>query len=70
MTLLPTYTPTGKVTTLFAPTFTAAPSAVVGDGWNNTADNALAYVTVAGCSYPDSWNAVNATLPTATCTGS
>lgn len=44
VTLLPTYTPTGKVTTLFAPTFTAAPSAIVGNGWNNSADTALAYV--------------------------
>ncbi|KIK51604.1 glycoside hydrolase family 5 protein [Collybiopsis luxurians FD-317 M1] len=70
MPLLPTYTATGKVKTLFAPTFTAAPSAIVGTGWNNTADTASAYVTVAGCSYPDSWNAVNASLPTATCTGS
>jgi glucan 1,3-beta-glucosidase len=44
MTLLPTYTATGKVKTLFAPTFTAAPSATVGTGWNNTADTASAYV--------------------------
>ncbi|TFK71261.1 glycoside hydrolase family 5 protein [Pluteus cervinus] len=67
--LLPTYTPTGTVKTLFAPTFTAAPSAVVGTGWTNDADNALAFVPVAGCSYPDSWDAVNATLPSAPCTG-
>ncbi|KAJ7740225.1 exo-beta-1,3-glucanase [Mycena maculata] len=68
--LLPTYTATGKVTTLFAPTFTAAPTAAVGNGWNNSADTALAYVAVAGCTYPDTWNAVNASVPTATCTGS
>ena len=42
--LLPTYTPTGTVHSLFGPTFTAAPSAVVGTGWNNTADTQLAYV--------------------------
>jgi hypothetical protein len=44
MGLLPTYTATGKVTTLFAPTFAAAPTAAVGSGWNNSADTALAYV--------------------------
>ncbi|KAJ6630753.1 glycoside hydrolase family 5 protein [Mycena sp. CBHHK59/15] len=60
VSLLPTYTATGKVATLFAPTFTSAPTAAVGHGWNNTADTALAYVT---------WNAINATLPAATCTG-
>jgi glucan 1,3-beta-glucosidase len=42
--LLPTYTPTGTIKTLFAPTFTAAPSAAVGNGWNNSADTTPAYV--------------------------
>ncbi|KAJ7105074.1 exo-beta-1,3-glucanase [Mycena crocata] len=65
--LLPTYTATGKVKTLFAPTFSAAPTAAVGTGWNNSADTALAYVPVAGCTYPDTWNAINATVPTVTC---
>ncbi|KAL1666983.1 glycoside hydrolase family 5 protein, partial [Schizophyllum commune] len=50
--LLPTYTPTGTVHSLFGPTFTAAPSAVVGTGWNNTADTQMAYVPVSGCAYP------------------
>ncbi|KAJ7075788.1 exo-beta-1,3-glucanase [Mycena belliarum] len=67
--LLPTYTATGKVKTLFAPTFTAAPTAIVGTGWSNSADTALAYVPVAGCTYPDTWNAINASVPTTTCTG-
>ncbi|KAJ7028466.1 exo-beta-1,3-glucanase [Mycena alexandri] len=67
--LLPTYTATGKVKTLFAPTFAAAPTAAVGNGWNNSADTALAYVPVAGCTYPDTWNAVNASVPMATCVG-
>ena len=44
MALLPTYTPTGTIKTLFAPTFTAAPNEVVGDGWNNNSDTMLAYV--------------------------
>ncbi|KAJ3900736.1 glycoside hydrolase family 5 protein [Lentinula edodes] len=69
MTLLPTYTPTGTVKTLFAPSFTSAPSASVGTGWNNTADTSSAYVPVAGCSYPDSWDAVNTSLPATPCTG-
>ena len=42
--LLPTYTPTGSLKTLPGPTFTAAPSATVGTGWNNAADNQPAYV--------------------------
>jgi len=69
MTLLPTYTATGTIKSLYAPTFTAAPSAVVGTGWYNKADNGLAFVPVAGCQYPDAWNAVNTTLPSGTCTG-
>jgi len=46
ITLLPTYTATGKIKSLFAPTFTAAPSAVVGTGWTNKDDKALAFVYV------------------------
>lgn len=46
ISLLPTYTPTGSLKTLFGPTFTAAPSAVVGSGWNNQNDNDPAYVYV------------------------
>ncbi|KAF4590747.1 hypothetical protein EYR40_009344 [Pleurotus pulmonarius] len=53
MTLLPTYTPTGTVKTLFAPTFTLAPSATVGTGWTNVKDQGLAYVPVNGCDYPN-----------------
>jgi len=43
---LPTYTPTGVIHTLPGPTFTAAPKASVGSGWNNPADKELAYVYV------------------------
>ena len=46
ISLLPTYTPTGSLKTLFAPTFTAAPTATVGSGWNNANDNDPAYVYV------------------------
>ncbi|KAJ7845429.1 exo-beta-1,3-glucanase [Mycena olivaceomarginata] len=69
MALLPTYTATGKVTTLFAPTFTSAPTAAVGSGWNNSADTALAYVAIAGCAYPNAWDAVTAAVPAAPCPG-
>ncbi|TEB40085.1 glycoside hydrolase [Coprinellus micaceus] len=69
LTLLPTYTPTGSLKTLPVPTFTTAPSVSVGTGWNNANDNELGYVPVAGCSYPDAWDAVSAALPAATCTG-
>ncbi|KAJ2917012.1 hypothetical protein MD484_g3422, partial [Candolleomyces efflorescens] len=50
--LLPTYTPTGSLKTLPAPTFAAAPSASVGSGWNNAGDNEPAYVSVYFSSYP------------------
>lgn len=70
MSLLPTYTATGTLKTLAVPTFTAAPKATVGTGWNNPSDNTPAFVPVAGCQYPDAWNAVNATLPSTPCTGS
>ncbi|KAF9451864.1 glycoside hydrolase family 5 protein [Macrolepiota fuliginosa MF-IS2] len=69
ISLLPTYTPTGSLKTLPAPTFTAAPSVDVGDGWKNPSDSDKAYVPISGCQYPDSWNAVNATLPTSACIG-
>ncbi|KAF8874014.1 glycoside hydrolase family 5 protein [Mucidula mucida] len=65
-TLLPTYTATGTLKTLFAPTFTAAPTATVGTGWWNAEDNGGAYVPVKGCSYPNAWDAT-AALPTGTC---
>lgn len=69
VSLLPTYTPTGTLKTLFAPTFSAAPSVAVGTGWTNPDDTEPAYVPVAGCPYPPAWDAVNATAPDAPCTG-
>lgn len=53
MSLLPTYTATGTLKTLFAPTFTSAPSAAVGDGWYNDKDDGGAFVPVSGCTYPE-----------------
>lgn len=72
VTLLPTFTQTGPIPTLPAPTFTgraasAAPTLV--DGWLNDADTAGGYVPVAGCDYPMAWDAVGAAMPVAACTG-
>lgn len=63
--LLPTYTPTGTPITLAAPTFTEAPSIDAGNGWNNPADNALAYVPISGCQYPDEYESEFALVPAA-----
>ncbi|KAJ7215034.1 glycoside hydrolase family 5 protein [Mycena pura] len=77
-TVLPTYTPTAAVTTLMyttpAPTPGAGateptPTVSVGNGWVNAADTALAMTAVAGCTYPDAWNALSQPAPTALCTG-
>lgn len=63
--LLPTYTPTGTLITLAAPTFTGAPSVDAGNGWNNPVDNSLAYVPISGCQYPDAYDSEEAPLPAA-----
>lgn len=65
VSLLPTYTPTGTLVTLAAPTFTAAPNVDVGTGWSNQADSELAYVPVSGCVYPDSYSAQDLPVPVA-----
>ena len=67
MALLPQYTPTGTVVTLPPPTFTASGTASVGNGWFNTQDNAPAVTAIAGCAYPDAWNAEDAQIPLAGC---
>lgn len=72
---LPTYTATGSVIT--APPAsqpTSFPSGYsssvnVGDGWIQSTDTAGFFTPVAGCSYPDPWSGVQATIPTAACTG-
>lgn len=59
--LLPSYTQTGPVPTLPAPTFTAVsgstatPTVDAGNGWNNPSDNAGLAVEVPGCTYLDPW---------------
>ncbi|KAF7352577.1 Glycoside hydrolase family 5 protein [Mycena venus] len=71
LTLLPTYTSTGPVTTLPPQTFTAAPSSITApvNGWFDAQDTAGGVVTVAGCTYPDEYNGIFSTTPTAPCTG-
>jgi glucan 1,3-beta-glucosidase len=56
-TLLPTYTQTGPIPTLPAPTFTKSSGGTVdaGDGWANTADNSGMAVPIPTCSYLDPW---------------
>jgi hypothetical protein len=65
---LPTYTPTGTPVTLAAPTFASA-TATAGSGWVGGSGGWEGdYVPVSGCTYPDPWDAVTATVPQA-CSG-
>ena len=71
---LPTYTSTGSLPTLAAPTFTAknGTKIVGGSGWYNSQDTGLAPVNVTGCQYPDAWLAEKPPTPiptTMVCTG-
>jgi aryl-phospho-beta-D-glucosidase BglC (GH1 family) len=69
---LPSYTPTGILVTLPVPTPTpmaasaggpvVAPTADPGSGWYKDLGD-KAYVPIAGCKYPDAWDAVNAGVP-------
>ena len=73
--LLPTYTDTGAITTLPTPTFmftadgkTSTISA--GNGWVDAHDTEGGVTPVAGCTYPDPWNAATGVaVPVAACTG-
>ncbi|KAI8978178.1 glycoside hydrolase [Trametes punicea] len=67
---LPQYTPTGTISTLPPPTFTASGvtvTATVGNGWFNAQDTAPAVTPIAGCAYPDAWDALNAAIPNGGC---
>jgi glucan 1,3-beta-glucosidase len=67
--LFPTYTQTGTPVTLPQPTQSSG--VPVGNGWANSEDKTGAWVAVAGCPYPDAYNATASSLiPTALCTGS
>lgn len=62
---LPTYTPTGSISTLPPPELT--PSVSQGNGWFDAQDTTSAMVTVSGCSYPNAWDSAGAVAPTAAC---
>jgi glucan 1,3-beta-glucosidase len=73
VTLLPSYTPTGTVPTLSAPTFTGTGSSSgsltsAGNGWQNPSDTAGAMVAIASCSYLDPWIG-SANPPSPLCSG-
>ncbi len=61
---LPVYAASGTVNTLPGPTMTGHTV----DGWFNSGDTALAPTPIAGCAYPDAWDAQDAVVP-AGCTG-
>ncbi|EJD05789.1 glycoside hydrolase family 5 protein [Fomitiporia mediterranea MF3/22] len=72
VTALPSYTPTGAVPTLPAPTFTATSgksvsTASAGSGWQNPSDNAGLMTDAAGCNYLDPWVGPTAALPVPLC---
>ncbi|TRM68758.1 glycoside hydrolase family 5 protein [Schizophyllum amplum] len=69
-TALPTYTATAAVPTLTASASFSDARGVGGgdvDGWYATGDNAPAVTAVAGCVYPDPWDALEVALPATTC---
>ncbi|KAL5490260.1 hypothetical protein ACEPAI_5093 [Sanghuangporus weigelae] len=69
---LPSYTPTGAVSTLPAPTFTAtsahATSTIdAGNGWFNAQDTDGLMTDIAGCNYLDPWIGPTAAPPSPLC---
>ena len=67
---LPAYTPTGVISTLPVPTFTAtvngqATTFDAGNGWANAADNTPMYRPVPTCTYLDPWVRPNTAPPPA-----
>ena len=67
MASLPQYTATGTVSTLPPPSFSASATASVGNGWFDASDNAPAVTPIAGCAYPDAWDAEDAQIPVSGC---
>ncbi|KAG6849606.1 hypothetical protein H0H93_006963 [Arthromyces matolae] len=63
--LLPTYTPTGTIVSLPPPTLTASATVSVdpGNGWYNAQDTLGAPTPIAGCTYPDPWDAIDVAVP-------
>ncbi|KAI0333252.1 glycoside hydrolase [Cubamyces sp. BRFM 1775] len=67
---LPQYTPTGTLSTLAPPTFTTpgvTVTAAIGNGWTNAQDRTPAMAPIAGCAYPDAWDALDAPIPAGGC---
>ncbi|KAJ4471412.1 glycoside hydrolase family 5 protein [Lentinula aciculospora] len=70
MAFVPTYTPTGSVATLPPPTLTSTTKSISeGNGWFDSSDTTSAATAIAGCSYPDAWDAISATVPATVCGG-
>jgi len=64
---LPSYTAAGPIPTLPGPTFTAAPSVDVGNGWFYPQDVDLMRVADPTCSYLDPWVGPTAAPPSPLC---
>ncbi|KAG8874497.1 hypothetical protein FRB97_005864 [Tulasnella sp. 331] len=65
-TQLPSYTQTGTpIPTLSMPSVSAT---VTDNGWFDPSDTTPMYTPIAGCTYPDAWDATDVPLPAA-CTG-
>lgn len=62
---LPTYTPTGTIATLPIPTYTNTANKPItsGNGWFNANDNTPAPTEMAGCPYPNAWDAQAVAVP-------
>lgn len=62
---LPMYTPTGTIATLPPPTYTSTSGQNIdaGDGWADAQDTIPAYTAIAGCTYPDAWDAIDVPVP-------
>lgn len=65
--LLPSYTSTGAISTLPPPAYTNTKGATInaGNGWFDAQDTMAAPTPIAGCTYPNAWDAVSAALPPA-----
>jgi len=67
VSLLPSYTSTGAISTLPPPTYTNTKGAKInaGNGWFDAQDTMAAPTPIAGCTYPDAWDALSVALPAA-----
>ncbi|KAF8805238.1 glycoside hydrolase [Phlegmacium glaucopus] len=71
VTQLPSYTSTGAISTLPVPTYTDSKGRSInaGNGWFDAQDTMAAPTPIAGCTYPDAWDAVSVPLPAGVCGG-